>query len=195
MSRITAETEREQQESHAIREENKIFHETYKAVKEAVGKDPLREARLWIQQEDIIQLTGWRFKQKAKNWLELPSGWSDMKFTIEDLGHREGYKIEAVNLGANAGVTFRRSGFIIAANWYTGISRTGVQVVYLPEDNQFREPLFDMQNPYWQRQHNFMEEVNRRGREFSDELSQKPRIDQLTLASNLIDRATRKARF
>ena len=169
--------------------ERAMFDETMALVKEATKGDPHREARLQVRQEDIITSSDYLLARAAEDWLKLPSGWPEMEFTIEDLAGDNGYKIEAVNIGANAGVPFRRSGFIIAANWIENIGRINVQIVYLPEDNEYREPIFDMQNQYWKRQYYFMEAVNRTGRNFADQLRQKPTANQLGLARNLINRA------
>jgi len=163
-----------------------------------------QEAKLNIEQDQIADILKWgkfwgmfgetgirglsyKLEHKAMDWLKLPSGWPDMELVVAQNEQPEGFALEIVNIGADAGVAHRRSGFLIIA--HPSGNAINVQTMYLPEDNPYREPGFDMQNPYWQKQHAFMEVVNRTGREFVDQLDQESALNKLKLAKSLIDHA------
>lgn len=150
-------------------------------------KSGKRKAKLSIEQDQIIGGLGYCLAYKTKQWLKFPSGWPDMDFTIAKNGQREGFILEFTNIGTDAGIAHRKSGFLLIAHPIGKV--INVQTIYLPEDNKFREPRFDMQNPYWQEQHAFMEAVNRTGIEFVDQLDQEPTINKLKFAQRMVEQA------
>jgi len=154
-----------------------------------------QEAKLNIEQDRVIDILGgklWGLSHYARDWLKLPSGWPDMDLVVAQNGEREGFTLEVINIGADAGIAHRRSGFLLIAHPIG--EAINVQTIYLPEDNDFREPRFDMQNSYWQRQHSFMEAVNRTGREFVDRLDQESTLNKLRFAKSLIEQAITSAK-
>ncbi len=158
------------------------------------------KANLGIEKNEVADIIKWGqfwgmfqggrglhflLESKAERWLHPNRALLD--FIVGK--SPDGYSVQISQLGADAGVTTQRSGFLLTLSRVDG--GIGSSVGFIPEiiPAKYQSPRVDMENPYWQHQHEFVHGVNHAGKDFVAQLQQEPALNHLRLARSLIDHA------
>ncbi len=175
-----------------------VFDETMKLVKE-IPEDQLTKLR--IESDALIfllsmgELWGLRGGNRGLNFILKDRAYRWVQSSIMPVvAKRHENNSLSIIVGAGYMGTHRQSGFSIVADSIEN-AEINVQSNYLPADNEFKWPRYDMRNEHWKTQHNFIEGLNIRGREFIGYLKQEPAINKLKLARSLIQQAVQPIKF